>query len=123
MSVGGGVGTGEADKNYRIQDIQALEAIYGPPAASSLKKEIDYLHPYYRAFVEAAPFAVLATNGPDGPDASPRGDPAGFIRVRDQKTILIPDRRGNNRLDSLRNIVHDPRVAVLCLIPGVGGRP
>ena len=69
--------------------------------------------------IEAAPFFALATCGPDGLDCSPRGDPAGFVRVADEKTLLVPDRRGNNRIDSLRNIVRDPRVALLFLIPGV----
>jgi PPOX class probable FMN-dependent enzyme len=105
---------------HRITNIAALEVLYGAPAPRSITKEVDYIHPHYRAFIEAAPFAVLATGSPDGLDASPRGDPAGFIVVEDDKTLLIPDRRGNNRLDSLRNIVADPRVALLFLIPGVG---
>lgn len=105
---------------HRIADIASLEALYDAPAPRAVTKEVDYVHPHYRAFIEAAPFAVLATGGPDGLDASPRGDPAGFIVVENDKTLLIPDRRGNNRLDSLRNIVTDPRVALLFLIPGVG---
>ena len=75
---------------------------------------------HYRAFIEASPFVVLATSGPEGLDCSPRGDPAGFVRVVDRKTLMLPDRRGNNRLDALRNIVRDPRVALLFLIPGIG---
>lgn len=110
----------EPSTPHRIADLEALQAIYGSVSIASLKKEVDYIHPHYRKLVEASPFAVLATNGPDGPDASPRGDPAGFIRVRDEKTVLLPDRRGNNRIDSLRNIIHDPRVALLFLVPGVG---
>ncbi|NYT59643.1 pyridoxamine 5'-phosphate oxidase family protein [Alcaligenaceae bacterium] len=110
----------EPGTSHRIVDLQALEALYGVAAAASLKKEVDYIHPYYRKLVEASPFVVLATNGPDGLDASPRGDPAGFVRVCDQETLLLADRRGNNRIDSLRNIIHDPRVALLFLIPGVG---
>lgn len=110
----------ELNTAHSISDLEALGAIYGAPAMASIKKEVDYIHPYYRKLVEAAPFAVLATNGPEGLDASPRGDPAGFIRVYDERTLLLPDRRGNNRIDSLRNIVHDPRVALLLLIPGVG---
>lgn len=106
--------------NHQISDLAALEALYSKPGAASLRKELEYLHPHYRKMVEASPFVVLATHGPDGLDASPRGDPAGFIQVQDEKTILLPDRRGNNRIDSLRNIVHDPRVALLFLIPGVG---
>ena len=99
--------------------IRALEAIYGDPSPVSLVKEIDYISEHYRAFIEAAPFAVVATVGPEGLDCSPRGDPPGFVRVVDSKTVMLPDRRGNNRIDSLRNIVRDPRVSLLFLIPGV----
>ncbi|MEY4006834.1 MAG: hypothetical protein RLZZ221_2930 [Verrucomicrobiota bacterium] len=70
--------------------------------------------------IAASPFMVLATAGPEGLDTSPRGDPAGFVQVVDDRTLLIPDRRGNNRADSLRNIIRDPRVALLFMIPGVG---
>src|SRR5262249_38812637 len=86
----------------------------------SLIKELDHIGPHYRALTESSPFMVLATSGPEGLDCSPRGDAAGFVRVHDEKTLLIPDRRGNNRIDSLRNIIADPRVALLFLIPGVG---
>jgi uncharacterized protein len=103
-----------------IRDLAQLEALYGAVGEASLRKEVPFIHPEYRALIEASPFAVLATCGPDGLDASPRGDPPGFIAVQDEKTLLIPDRRGNNRIDSLRNIVADPRVALLFLIPGVG---
>jgi PPOX class probable FMN-dependent enzyme len=107
--------------DHLIRDIGALEALYGESSAGAIAKEIDYIHPHYRAMIEASPFMVLATCGPEGLDASPRGDPAGsFVQVLDDKTLLIPDRRGNNRVDSLRNIVRDPRVALLFLIPGVG---
>ena len=103
-----------------IETIGDLEAIYGSPAATATAKEVDRVTPHYRAIIEASPFAVLATVGPDGVDCSPRGDRPGFIRIRDQRTLLLPDRRGNNRIDSLRNIVRDPRVALLFLIPGSG---
>jgi PPOX class probable FMN-dependent enzyme len=106
--------------SYQITDLQALERLYGTPAAASLKKEVDFLHPHYQAFIRAAPFVALASNGPDGLDVSPRGDPAGFVHVEDEKTLLLPDRRGNNRIDSLRNIIADRRVALLFLIPGIG---
>ncbi len=102
-----------------VTDLQTLEQIYGEPAAASRNKEIDYLHPLYQAFIRAAPFAMLATSGPGGLDASPRGDGPGFIHIEDAHTLLLPDRRGNNRVDSLRNIVADPRVALLLLVPGV----
>jgi uncharacterized protein len=103
-----------------IHDEAALEAIYGASSAGAIAKEIDTIHPHYRAMIEASPFLVLATCGPEGLDCSPRGDPPGFVHVLDEKTLLIPDRRGNNRIDSLRNIVRDNRVALLFLIPGVG---
>ncbi len=104
----------------RITTVEQLEAIYGEPTQRSLTKEIDYISDHYRAFIEAAPFVVVATSGPEGLDCSPRGDPPGFARVTDNKTVLIPDRRGNNRVDSLRNLVVDPRISLLFLIPGVG---
>ncbi len=97
-----------------------LEALYDAPPEAALVKEVDHLTPEYAKLVEASPFLVIATSGPEGLDCSPRGDPPGFVRVADDKTLLIPDRRGNNRIDSLRNIVRDPRVALLFLIPGVG---
>jgi PPOX class probable FMN-dependent enzyme len=83
-------------------------------------KEVAYITPQYRAFIEVSPFVLLATSGPEGLDCSPRGDVPGFVRVRDVKTLLLPDRRGNNRADSLRNIVRDPRAGLLFLIPGSG---
>ena len=103
----------------QITTIEELEALYGTPVGPSLAKEIDHISEHYRAFIEKAPFVVIATSGPGGLDCSPRGDPAGFVRVLDRKRVLIPDRRGNNRLDSLRNLVEDPRVSLLFLIPGV----
>jgi PPOX class probable FMN-dependent enzyme len=108
------------DPAHLVTNPDALQALYGEPGEASLKKEVDHVHPHYRAFIEAAPFAMLATCGPDGLDASPRGDPAGFVVVEDEKTLLLPDRRGNNRMDSLLNVLADPRVALLFLVPGVG---
>jgi PPOX class probable FMN-dependent enzyme len=105
--------------NHVIRSIEELEAAYGQPSGAAVFKEIDYISAEYRAFIEAAPFFVLASNGPEGVDCSPRGDEPGFVRVADEKTLLIPDRRGNNRVDSLRNIVRDPRVSLLFLVPGV----
>jgi hypothetical protein len=103
-----------------IETVAQLEALFGMPGDASIKKEVPYLHPAYQALIGASPFAVLATSGPGGLDASPRGDAPGFVAVQDEKTLLLPERRGNNRIDSLRNIVADPRVALLFLIPGVG---
>jgi PPOX class probable FMN-dependent enzyme len=102
-----------------VNDLQTLNALYGDPVPQSIAKEIDYIHPFYRRFIEAAPFVSLATSGPGGLDNSPRGDAPGFVRVVDEHTLMLPDRRGNNRLDSLRNLVADPRIALLFLIPGV----
>ncbi len=103
-----------------ITTVEQLEALYGAPSEASLVKEVAVLTPEYRALVEASPFVALATSGPEGLDCSPRGDLAGFVRVYDEKTLMMPDRRGNNRVDSLKNIVQDPRVALLFLIPGSG---
>jgi len=103
-----------------ITTVEQLEALYGEPSEPSLVKEVPLITPEYRALIEASPFAAFATSGPEGLDCSPRGDLAGFVRVHDDKTLMMPDRRGNNRVDSLRNIVRDPRVALLFLIPGSG---
>ena len=104
-----------------ILTIEQLEEIYGTtPALASTAKEADALTPEYRRLVESSPFAALATVGPEGLDCSPRGDEREVVRVVDARTVILPDRRGNNRIDSLRNIVRDPRVALLFLIPGSG---
>jgi PPOX class probable FMN-dependent enzyme len=103
-----------------ITDEATLNALYGEISAPALAKEVDYLHPHYRAMLAASPFVVIATSGPGGLDVSPRGDPAGFVAIENDRTLLIPDRRGNNRADSLRNLIADPRIALLFLIPGVG---
>lgn len=102
----------------RIGTVAELEAIYGTPGETSLVKEVPQVIPHYRAFIEASPFCALATVGPEGMDCSPRGDLPGFVRVADERTLMMPDRRGNNRIDSLRNIVRDPRVALCFMVPG-----
>jgi PPOX class probable FMN-dependent enzyme len=103
-----------------ITSLAELESLYGTPLETSLAKEVPFVTPHYRALIEASPFATLATSGPEGLDCSPRGDLPGFVRVVDESTLMMPDRHGNNRIDSLRNIVRDPRVALLFLIPGSG---
>ena len=103
-----------------IATVEQLEAIYGQPNDASTVKVADRITPTYRVLIEKSPFAALATSGPEGLDCSPRGDLPGFIRIHDDKTLMMPDRRGNNRIDSLRNIVRDPRIALLFLIPGSG---
>ncbi len=105
--------------NDRISTVEQLEALYAVPAAVSLGKETDTINPYYRRLIEASPFFAIASTGTKGLDISPRGDPAGFVRVLDEQRIAIPDRRGNNRIDTLRNIVREPQVALLFMIPGV----
>jgi uncharacterized protein len=107
-------------KTHTISTMAELEALYTEPVYPPAKvKETDRITKAYRALIDASPFFALATSGPDGLDCSPRGDPKGFVRVLDDRTIVVPDRRGNNRIDSLRNLIHDPRVALLFLIPGV----
>ena len=105
---------------HTIRTLEQLASLFGEVGEASLRKETAFVHPHYRALIEASPFAVLATAGPEGLDASPRGDPPGFVQVADDTTLLVPERRGNNRVDSLRNILADARVALLFLIPGVG---
>jgi PPOX class probable FMN-dependent enzyme len=107
--------------DHLITTVEQLEAVFPEaPVGNAITKEIDHVNATYRALIEAAPFFALATSGPEGLDCSPRGDPAGFVRVADEKTLLIPDRRGNNRIDSFRNIIRDPRVALMFMIPGCG---
>ena len=103
-----------------IRTIDELVELYDVPVPTSITKEIDHITELHRAYIEASPFVIVATSGPDGLDCSPRGDPAGFVRVVDDRTVMMPDRRGNNRLDSLRNLVVDPRIGLLFLVPGVG---
>ena len=104
----------------RITTVEELAALYGPVGEASTAKVAHRVTPEYGAMIAASPFTVLATCGPEGLDCSPRGDRPGFLRVHDDRTLMLPDRRGNNRIDSLLNVVRDPRVALLLLIPGSG---
>jgi PPOX class probable FMN-dependent enzyme len=114
-------GQDHTEQDHTITTAAQLETLYSDaPYGAAIFKETDHITTQYRRLIEAAPFCVLATNGPEGLDCSPRGDPPGFVRVVDARTLLIPDRRGNNRIDSLRNLVRDPRISLLFLIPGVG---
>jgi hypothetical protein len=111
----------DVDQDHLITTTAELEKLYSDtPYGPAVFKETDHITPQYRKLIEAAPFAVVATCGPEGLDCSPRGDPPGFVRVVDEHTLLVPDRRGNNRIDSLRNLVRDPRISLLFPIPGVG---
>lgn len=107
-------------QDAEIRSAEALHALYGQPSENAVVKELDRLIPEYRVFIEASPFLTIASAGPDGLDCTPRGDAPGFVRVADERTLMIPDRRGNNRVDTLSNLLHDPRVGLLFLIPGVG---
>ncbi|QNA89691.1 pyridoxamine 5'-phosphate oxidase family protein [Massilia sp. Dwa41.01b] len=106
--------------SHLITDLAALESLFGPVAPPSIAKETDRLHPVYARWIEQARFALLSTSGPQGLDVSPRGDAGHLVRIVDEHTLLLPERRGNNRIDSLRNLIADPRIGLLFLIPGVG---
>ena len=106
--------------NNLVTSVEQLEALYGERMPTSIIKEIDHISDGYRKLIEAAPFVVIATSGPGGLDCSPKGDAPGFIRIVDEKTVMIPDRPGNNRLDGFHNLMSDPRIALLFIIPGVG---
>ncbi|PVB63564.1 pyridoxamine 5'-phosphate oxidase family protein [Labrenzia sp. 011] len=101
-----------------LSSLDQLHAHYGEPGEASLIKEIGHLNASYRAIVEAARFCSLTTCGPEGLDCSPRGDDGAVVRIRDERTLLLPDRSGNNRIDSLRNIVRDPRVSLMFMVSG-----
>lgn len=102
-----------------IQTPEQLNALFGAPSVNALRKETDHLHPIYQRWIQASGFAVLATSGPAGLDTSPRGDPAPVVKIIDSKTLVLPERKGNNRIDGLRNVLHDPRVSLIFLVPGV----
>jgi uncharacterized protein len=109
------------DAMQKISSVEMLEQVYsGPVGERSLWKQIDHVNELYRRFIEASPFLVLASQGENGIDCSPRGDAPGFVRVASPQCIQIPDRRGNNRLDSMRNIIDNPDVGLIFLIPNVG---
>lgn len=108
------------DASHLVTSIEQLEAIYGAPQGATVAKEIDHIAPAYRRLIEAAPFVAIATGDGRSFDCSPKGDAPGFVRVLDDKTLAIPDRPGNNRIDGLRNIIRNPHIALLFLIPGVG---
>jgi PPOX class probable FMN-dependent enzyme len=109
-----------AYRDHLITTMEQLQSLYGEKLPTSVIKEIDRINDGYRKLIEAAPFVAIATSGPEGLDCSPKGDAPGFVRILDDKTLAIPDRPGNNRIDSFRNIMRDPRIALLFLIPGIG---
>lgn len=101
-----------------VENIQALEALYDVANPNSLKKVVTRLTPLYAKWINASRFCVLTTVGPEGTDGSPRGDVGPVARIMDDKTLMIPDWRGNNRMDSLRNIVRDGRVSLMFMANG-----
>lgn len=102
----------------KIETTEELNALYGVPVEASIIKVRPILTREYRRMIEASPFVALATVGPEGLDCSPRGDAGQIVHIEDERTVMMPDWRGNNRVDSLSNIVRDPRVALMFLIPG-----
>ena len=105
-------------ENLTISDLDDLDSLYAKPGWVAYASEIDHINAQYRAFIELAPFVTVATNGQKGVDCSARGGETGFVRIRDERTLILPDRPGNNRIDSLHNLLHDPSIALLFLIPG-----
>ena len=101
-----------------VKTIAELEEIYGEPIPASITKVCARLTPNYRKWIEASRFLILSTVGPEGTDASPRGDDGPVVQIHDDRTLLLPDWRGNNRIDSLRNIVRDKRVSLMFMVPG-----
>jgi PPOX class probable FMN-dependent enzyme len=109
----------DVDPNYVVKDAAELAVMYGPALERSVRKQIDHLDDYCRAFIAASPLVIVGTQNGGAADTSPRGDVPGFVRVADDHTLLIPDRRGNNRLDTMQNLVRNPTIGLLFLIPGV----
>ncbi|MBB97869.1 MAG: pyridoxamine 5'-phosphate oxidase [Rhodobacteraceae bacterium] len=101
-----------------IDDVTTLDTLYGQPGQPALRKVVDHMTPLYRKWIMTSRFCVLSTVGPEGTDGSPRGDDGPVVLELDPKTLALPDWRGNNRLDSLRNIIRDPRVSLMFLVPG-----
>src|SRR5947209_18472228 len=109
----------DVDPKHIIRDVTELAELHGPPLERSIRKQMDHLDEYCRAFIAASPMVIVGTQGAGAADNSPRGDIPGFVKVADDHTLLIPDRRGNNRLDTLRNLVRNPKIGLLFLVPGV----
>jgi len=101
-----------------IETTEELEALYGEAFPGAITKVFPHLTPCYRQWIEQARFLILTTVGPEGTDASPRGDRHCVVRIQNNKTLWLPDWRGNNRTDSLRNIVRDGRLSLLFMVPG-----
>src|SRR5712691_1331718 len=109
----------EALEHATVTATDELSTLYARPSERVLRKELDHVDGLGRAFIAASPFLVLATGSSQGLDCSPKGDTPGFVQVADDgRTLLIPDRRGNNRIDSIKNLVADPRIGLIFFVPG-----
>ena len=104
--------------SYTVETLDDLAAIYQAPKEYALTKETDYITDPGRAFIEAAPFVIMATSTADGIDCSPKGDAPGFIKILDERTLLIPDRPGNNRIDGMKNLIDNPKIGLIFMVPG-----
>src|SRR6185312_4955451 len=109
----------QIDPALTVRDEAELAEMYGPALERSVRKQLDHLDDLCLAFIAASPMVIVGSQGPIAADNSPRGDVPGFVKVADEHTLLIPDRRGNNRLDTLHNLVRNPKVGLLFLVPGV----
>lgn len=108
----------ETADSFTVTSVEQLDAIYGTALDAAVRKVTDYVTPPGRAFIAASPFLIMATANGDGIDCSPKGDAAGFVQLLDDHTLLIPDRKGNNRVDGMKNIIANPRVGMIFMVPG-----
>src|SRR5207248_8769326 len=103
-----------------VEDLEALRELYGPPSDRAVKKQLSRFDEHCRAFIARSPFLVIASSDPSGRcDASPKGDAPGFVKVLDDATLLIPDRLGNNRVDTIGNLLSSPGVGLIFFVPGI----
>jgi hypothetical protein len=110
--------TVEKTDRYTIDTLEALDAIYAKPLETAVNKQTDFVTEPGRAFIAASPFLILATANAAGIDCSPKGDAPGFVQLLDERTVLIPDRPGNNRIDGMKNLIDNPRVGIIFMVPG-----
>jgi PPOX class probable FMN-dependent enzyme len=103
---------------FAVTSLEQLDEIYGDPLDAAIRKQTDFITPPGRAFIEASPFMILATVSGEGVDCSPKGDGPGFVQILDDRTLLIPDRPGNNRVDGMKNIIANPKVGTIFFVPG-----
>jgi hypothetical protein len=112
------MGTIEDTGDFAVETMERLDAIYGEATPRALRKQTDHVTAPGRALIAASPFLILATASEDGIDCSPKGDAPGFVQLLDDRTLLIPDRPGNNRVDGMGNIIANPKVGIIFMVPG-----